>query len=100
MKECSVLASGDDYGGNNNARASSCENPASQFQNSAVTIADLDGDLYYSHQYQQGPDGSNVAGHKDASLIENGCGFSGRKDIWYSSESGESLRGILSDPLT
>ncbi|EPS65470.1 hypothetical protein M569_09307, partial [Genlisea aurea] len=30
----------------------------------------------------------------------NNCGFSGRKGDLYTSESGESLRAILSDPLT
>lgn len=99
------MAPGDDdrnnnNSNNNNVRASSCENRASQFQNAAVTIADPDGDLYYSHQYLQGPEGSNALVHKDVSLVENGCGFSGRKDVLYTSESGESLRGILSDPLT
>nr|DAD25783.1 TPA_asm: hypothetical protein HUJ06_027251 [Nelumbo nucifera] len=31
---------------------------------------------------------------------DNGCGFSGRRDGSLSNESGESLRAILSDPLT
>ncbi|PSR93263.1 U-box domain-containing protein [Actinidia chinensis var. chinensis] len=70
--------------------------PVSQYQN-AVTIADPDGDLYYS-QYLQGPEGSGC-GQKGV-VVENGGGFSGRKDSSYSSESGESLRVILSDPLT
>ncbi|GFY84466.1 RING/U-box superfamily protein [Actinidia rufa] len=70
--------------------------PVNQYQN-AVTIADPDGDLYYS-QYLQGPEGSGC-GQKGV-VVENGCGFSGRKDSSYSSESGESLRVILSDPLT
>ena len=66
------------------------------YQN-AVTVAEPDNDGYYSH-YFQGPEGS-AAGQKDLA-IENGCGFSGRKDISYSNESGESLRTILSDPVT
>ncbi|XP_076935853.1 U-box domain-containing protein 62-like [Bidens hawaiensis] len=43
----------------------------------AIALVDPDGEFYYSHYL-----------HKD-------CGFSGRKD-----ESGDSLRSILSDPLT
>lgn len=63
----------------------------------AVTIASVDGDMYYN-QYLQGSEGSN-AGQKEMGF-ENGCGFSGRKEGHYSSESGESLRTILSDPIT
>ncbi|XP_024026030.1 U-box domain-containing protein 62 isoform X2 [Morus notabilis] len=66
------------------------------YQN-AVTVAETDSDGYYS-QYFQGPEGS-AAGQKDLAG-ENGCGFSGRKDVSYSNESGESLRMILSDPVT
>ncbi|KAJ8542047.1 hypothetical protein K7X08_016913 [Anisodus acutangulus] len=62
----------------------------------AVTVASVDGDMYY-HQYLQGPEGSN-AGQKEMGF-ENGCGFSGRKEGSYSSESEESLRVILSDPI-
>lgn len=85
-----------------NTKASPSENHQHQqsrlgsYQN-AVTVAEHDGDVYYS-QYLQGSDGS-VAGQKDLA-VENGCGFSGRKDISYSNESGESLRMILSDPVT
>ncbi|PWA71263.1 Zinc finger, RING/FYVE/PHD-type [Artemisia annua] len=54
--------------------------------------------MYYS-QYLQGVEGSG-AGFKEI-LVENGAGFSGRKDGSSSSVgSGESLRAILSDPLT
>lgn len=63
----------------------------------AVIIASVDGDMYYN-QYLQGPEGSNAA-HKEMGF-ENGCGFSGRKEAHYSNESGESLRTILSDPIT
>lgn len=97
MKEGNILPS---INVNNSMRASSSENHhqqgrVGQYQ-SAVTIADPDGELYYS-QYLQGAEGA-AAGQKD--MVENGCGFSGRKDVSYSSESGESLRAILSDPLT
>ncbi|KAB1217583.1 U-box domain-containing protein 62 [Morella rubra] len=76
------------------------------YQN-AVTIAEPDGVLYYS-QYLHGTEGSaavaasaSPSGHKDAVVVvDNGCGFSGRKDVSLSSESGESLRAILSDPVT
>ncbi|KAG2724027.1 hypothetical protein I3760_02G199200 [Carya illinoinensis] len=71
----------------------------------AVTIAEPDGELYYS-QYLQGTEGNSAvaasaSGHKDAVVVvDNNCGFSGRKDVSISSESGESLRAILSDPIT
>lgn len=98
MKEGNIVQSGNDI--NDVRAASSSENHqhgrVSQYQN-AITIADPDGELYYS-QYLQGPEGS-AAGHKDM-LVENGCGFSGRKDVSYSCDSGDSLRAILSDPLT
>jgi hypothetical protein len=71
------------------------------YQN-AVTIAEPDGDLYYS-QYLDGSSGlaASSSGHKDVvAVVDNGCGFSGRKDVSVSSESGESLRAILSDPVT
>ncbi|GMN41146.1 hypothetical protein TIFTF001_010369 [Ficus carica] len=68
----------------------------SNYQN-AVTVAETNGDGYYS-QYFQGPEGS-AAGQKDLD-VENCCGFSGRKDVSYLNESGESLRMILSDPVT
>ncbi|XP_052181748.1 U-box domain-containing protein 62 isoform X2 [Diospyros lotus] len=68
----------------------------SQYQN-AVTLADSDGDLFNS-PYIQGPEGSG-SGQKEVA-VENGCGSNGRKEGFFSSESGESLRAILSDPLT
>ncbi|XP_076916733.1 U-box domain-containing protein 62-like [Bidens hawaiensis] len=67
-----------------------------QYQN-ALAIADPNSELYYS-QYRNGAEGSD-ARFKDM-LGENGCGFSGRKDISNAGGSGESLRRILSDPLT
>lgn len=84
-----------------NTKASPSENHHQQsrlgnYQN-AVTVAEHDGDVYYS-QFLQGSDGS-VGGQKDLA-VENGCGFSGRRDVSYSNESGESLRMILSDPVT
>uniref|UniRef100_A0A5B7ACY2 U-box domain-containing protein n=1 Tax=Davidia involucrata TaxID=16924 RepID=A0A5B7ACY2_DAVIN len=97
MKEGNIVHSGNNR---NNTGVSPSENHqqgrVSQYQN-AVTIADPDGDLYYS-QYLQGPEGS-ASGQKDV-VVENGCGFSGRKDGSYLSVSGESLRAILSDPST
>ncbi|XVF81979.1 hypothetical protein PTKIN_Ptkin16aG0006100 [Pterospermum kingtungense] len=78
----------------------------SNYQN-AVTIADPDGDIYYT-QYLQGGEGSGGSGggggngQKDI-VVENGgggCGFSGRKDVSFSNEPGDSLRAILSDPVT
>ncbi|KAI7738687.1 hypothetical protein M8C21_030789 [Ambrosia artemisiifolia] len=67
-----------------------------QYQN-AITVADPNGELYYSQLFN-GVEGSG-AGFKDM-LVENGCGFSGRKSVSNSGGSGESLRTILSDPLT
>eukprot|EP00262_Sarcandra_glabra_P003383 TRINITY_DN1405_c0_g1_i1.p1 TRINITY_DN1405_c0_g1~~TRINITY_DN1405_c0_g1_i1.p1 ORF type:complete len:445 (-),score=90.28 TRINITY_DN1405_c0_g1_i1:234-1568(-) len=61
----------------------------------AITIAEPD--MYYP-QILQGPEGSPLA-QKEMG-VENGCGFSGRKDVAMSIESGESLRVILSDPVT
>ena len=63
----------------------------------AVTIAETDCEEYYSH-YLHGTEGSASA--QKAMVGENGCGFSGRKDVLYSSESGDSLKAILSDPVT
>lgn len=63
----------------------------------AVTIAEAEGDTYYS-QYLQGTEGSS-SGQKDHLAVENGCGF-GRRDVSVSSEPGDSLRAILTDPVT
>ncbi|CAL5204211.1 unnamed protein product [Lathyrus oleraceus] len=65
-------------------------------QNSA-TVAETDCEEYYSH-YLQGAEGSPSV--QKVMVDDNGCGFSGRRDAVYSSESGESLRAILSDPVT
>lgn len=92
-----LMHSGND---NSNARATVNGNHqqgrSNQYHN-AVTIADANGDLYYS-QYLHGLEGSG-SGQKVVG-VENGCGGSGRKEGSYSTESGESLRMILSDPLT
>ncbi|XP_073142494.1 U-box domain-containing protein 62 isoform X2 [Henckelia pumila] len=58
------------------------------------------GEIYYSAYLNQGDGPSSSSGQKDTVGMENGCTFSGRKDNLCLSESGESLRGILSDPLT
>ncbi|XWS08360.1 hypothetical protein CRYUN_Cryun41cG0073100 [Craigia yunnanensis] len=78
---------------------------SNNYQN-AVTIADPDGDIYYT-QYLQGGEGSGGSGGggngQKEIVVENGgggCGFSGRKDVSFSSESGDSLWIILSDPAT
>ncbi|KAI3762529.1 hypothetical protein L1987_52959 [Smallanthus sonchifolius] len=83
----------------NDAKPSSSENhrhEPSQYPN-ADALVDRDGELYYS-QYLHGAEGLG-SGLKDM-VVDNGCGFSGRKDVSYSGESGDSLRVILSDPLT
>ncbi|CAL5364004.1 unnamed protein product [Camellia sinensis] len=93
IKDCNVLHSGND---NSNARAILIDNHRqgrfNQYQNE-VSIADPDRDLYHSH-YLQGPEGLSN-GQKGIVV-----GFSGRKEGSYSSESGESLWMVLSDPLT
>lgn len=69
-----------------------------QVSNNAVTIAEPEGDMYYS-QFLQASEGP-VSGGKDMG-VDNGCGFSGRKEVSsFSNESGDSLRNILSDPIT
>lgn len=62
-----------------------------------VTIAGTDSELYYS-QYLHSTEGS-ASGQKDLAM-ESGCGYNGRKFASILSESGESLRTILSDPVT
>lgn len=63
-----------------------------------VTVAETDCDEYYS-QYLQGTEGASTSVHKDMPRGSD-CGFSGRKDAVCSSESVESLRAVLSDPIT
>lgn len=98
MKVGNSAPSGNDL---NDTRPSTSENhqqEPSQYQN-AVALVDRDDELYYP-QYLHGPQGLvSGSGLKDMGF-ENGCGFSGRKDNSYSGESGDSLRSILSDPLT
>ncbi|KAK9070467.1 hypothetical protein SSX86_010869 [Deinandra increscens subsp. villosa] len=89
-----LMPSGNDL---NDSKPSSSENHRQESRQYPVALVDRDGDLYYS-QYLHGTEGLG-SGLKDT-MIENGCGFSGRKDVSYSGESGDSLRAILSDPLT
>nr|XP_043617080.1 U-box domain-containing protein 62-like [Erigeron canadensis] len=72
------------------------EHNASHYQN-ALALVDGNGEVHYS-QYPHGVEGSGE-GLKNREA-EKGCGFSRRKDVFYSGESGESLRTILSDPIT
>ncbi|KAJ0695119.1 putative U box domain, Zinc finger, RING/FYVE/PHD-type [Helianthus annuus] len=97
LKVGSLVPPGNDL---NDVKPSSSDNrqqELSQYPPNAVTLVDRDGDLYYS-QYLHGTEGL-ASGVKDT-VVENGCGFSGRKDVSYAGESGDSLRAILSDPLT
>ena len=73
-------------------------NPQGRLGNypNAVTVAEPDSEAYYS-QYLQSNEGS-ASEQKDLSM-ENGCGF-GRRDVLFSGEPGESLRAILTDPVT
>lgn len=101
VKERNVVATGNDshdndMGNCNNVGGSLRANHGDQL----VTIAGTDVDLYYSQRCMQVQEGSTSIGQKDVSLGENGCGLSGRKDVSCSTESGESLRNVLSDPLT
>ncbi|XP_023541871.1 U-box domain-containing protein 62 [Cucurbita pepo subsp. pepo] len=75
--------------------SSGCNTGATRNDPNAVTIAEPE-NAYYS-QYLQGTEGS-TSGQKDLA-IENGCGF-GRRDVSFSSEPEESLRAILTDPVT
>lgn len=59
----------------------------------AIAIAEPD--LYY--HMLQGQDGATLAQKEIGG--ENGCG-TGRKDTTFPIESGDSLRMILSDPIT
>ncbi|XP_031484743.1 uncharacterized protein LOC116253893 isoform X3 [Nymphaea colorata] len=59
----------------------------------AITVAEPDS--YYAHALQRSA--SSVTKETGG---ENGCGFSGRKDAYLSGEPGNSLRAILSDPIT
>ncbi|KAJ4844146.1 hypothetical protein Tsubulata_020596 [Turnera subulata] len=66
-----------------------------------VTIAEPDGEMYYT-QYLQAAEGSAACGGgKEMGVGEDGCRFSGRKEnSLFANGSGESLRQILSDPVT
>ncbi|CAI0552321.1 unnamed protein product [Linum tenue] len=70
-----------------------------QNANAGVTVADRDGEMYYS-QYLPTADGSGGGG-KDIGVDNSFGGFNGRKDgSSLSNGSGDSLRAILSDPVT
>ncbi|VFQ80485.1 unnamed protein product [Cuscuta campestris] len=61
----------------------------------ALAIAETNGAMYY----MQGS-GSNSC-QKDIMVGDKGCGYSGRRESSsYSSDIGESLRAILSDPIS
>ncbi|CAO2816054.1 unnamed protein product [Amaranthus hypochondriacus] len=62
-----------------------------------VTVAEHDSDMYYLQLLQE-TEGSSQ-GQKDVAG-DNGFGFNGRKDNTASSDPGESLRAIFSDPIT
>lgn len=71
------------------------QGPTSNYD-SAIPISNQD--MYYS-QMMQNSDGPSLARKEVGG--ENGCGFSGRKDvIALFVELGESLKAILSDPIT
>lgn len=62
-----------------------------------VTVAEHDGDMYYL-PLLQGAEGSS---HSQKDIAgDNGCGFNGRKESSVSSDPGDSLRAIFSDPIT
>lgn len=70
------------------------QGPLSNYDN-AISISSQD--MYYS-QMMQNSDGPSLARKEVGG--ENGCGFSGRKDVAFFVELGESLKAILSDPIT
>ncbi|OVA17286.1 hypothetical protein BVC80_1837g84 [Macleaya cordata] len=84
------------YSANNIRGGSTSEQQGrvSHYEN-AITIAEPE--TYYSH-FLEGAEGQTTV-HKETAR-ENGCGFSSRKDESFSMESGESLKTILSDPVT
>lgn len=69
----------------------------------AVVGIEQDNAAYYSQQFKA-MEASFVSRHEESSSVaaENGCDVSGRRDASSSSLSNsiESLRTILSDPLT
>lgn len=75
-------------------------NGGSNDNNNSIEARNIGEEVYYAH-YLHGAEGlSSSSGQKDIMTVENGCGNSKRKESCYSSESQESLRTILSDPLT
>lgn len=75
-------------------------NGGSNDNNNSSEARNIGEEVYYAH-YLHGAEGlSSSSGQKDIMTVENGCGNSKRKESCYSSESQESLRTILSDPLT
>uniref|UniRef100_A0A0A0LIQ7 U-box domain-containing protein n=1 Tax=Cucumis sativus TaxID=3659 RepID=A0A0A0LIQ7_CUCSA len=94
---CGTLLVKDAFVGSSGATQSE-NNPQGRLGNypNAVTVAEPDSEAYYS-QYLQSNEGS-ASGQKNLSM-ENGCGF-GRRDVSFSGEPGESLRSILTDPVT
>ncbi|KAL3650351.1 hypothetical protein CASFOL_006754 [Castilleja foliolosa] len=90
MKHASALGFKD---GNNESNNGNNENGCDMRNASS-------GEMYYS-QYLNGPEGpSSSSGQKDILMLENVCGFSGSKESSYRSDCRESLRVILSDPIT
>ncbi|KAL0359106.1 UNVERIFIED_CONTAM: U-box domain-containing protein 62 [Sesamum angustifolium] len=86
IKEGNMAQSGNDSNNGNNS--------SGEVRNASSS------ELYYT-QYLNGAEGpSSSSRQKDNLVMENGCGFSGRKEGSYLCDSGESLRAILSDPIT
>ncbi|KAK4800512.1 hypothetical protein SAY86_020999 [Trapa natans] len=62
-----------------------------------LSVVGPDGESFYP-QYLQGVEASQSRGKNV--YVENSCGFSRKKDGSFHSDSGVSLRAILSDPVT
>lgn len=93
---CGILTAGVEKMGNGKAKNQQnfgkIGNAGQNVNNGAiVTVAEADSDVYYSQYLQQGTEGSSGSGQKECVAVDNGCGISG---------SGDSLRAILSDPVT
>lgn len=60
------------------------------------------GEMYYSHylKYLNSAEGPSTSPGRKEMVVENECGFSGKKEGSCYSETGDSLRAILSDPIT
>lgn len=57
------------------------------------------GGVYYM-QYLNGAEGPSSSSRQKEMVVENECGFSGKRESSYYSEPGDPLRTFFSDPIT